>query len=82
MSTDNDNKTLGNLIDEQQILIDVRDGDYITHLMVLGKLLTEEGETSLAVGMPENLDLLTAYGLLSLAAERVKYMILDGEDVD
>ena len=72
-------QTLGNLIDEQKIYVDVEDGDYITHLLVVGKSLTADGEVNLLVGIPEDVDLLTVYGLLQLTATKVRNMILEPE---
>lgn len=71
--------TLGNLIDEQNIVIDIDDGDYITHLMVVGRVLREDGESDIILGMPENTDAVTAGAMLRYGMLRIDRMVLGDE---
>ncbi|RAJ70298.1 hypothetical protein K378_01463 [Streptomyces sp. Amel2xB2] len=62
-------QSVGQLLDSLGATLDLDEGDMVTDVMVMAKVIKADGDVSLVKGTSESLDWISAVGMLSASLE-------------
>jgi hypothetical protein len=59
---------IGNLVDRHGVILDLEDADLVSDVLVVAKVSTTDGGTTIAIGASDGMDWVTQLGLVTAAA--------------